>query len=452
MSEAAGSDARIGPARRSTQLVLTLVVGLVVGAFLGPALFLAIGRLELSGDILLSFAIGAFLTTGICLAVAVIGWHVILPRILMRIRTTLDGTIGNLTSAGRALVDGDAAKVIDHLGRAAAEGVSWYSIGTTRRFIVQAALGLLVSFGSTVGAVLLFSQNTLLRDQNALLKDQNVKIDKQLDLLSNQNRKIDQQTAVADAQKRSAFVTEMFSILQEVAKTVGPDGTIGRELATRIAVLSTSAVPYIYLDFSGTDEGIDPKRIARPLSPERGQLVVALARMGVKFEPLMSAGAVFDSSDLRGVSLLGADLSRISLENSDLSSANLNNSRFFSANLRGATIRDVRALSANFDYAAIVDSVIENSNFGSATFKKALVQNLRIRGGKFERTNFVDCFLGLELSFENVGVEAGLPSGLDWPDEVRKRFESGEQRLNHSFHLPLNVERVGMPVPSTLGR
>ena len=97
-----------------------------------------------------------------------------------------------------------------------------------------------------MGAVLLFSQNSLLRDQNRLitehnnkidkqlklltdqndkvdkqlelLTDQNTKIDNQLKLLSDQNTKIDQQTAVADAQKRGAFVTEMFSILQEVAK------------------------------------------------------------------------------------------------------------------------------------------------------------------------------------------------------------------------------------------
>jgi hypothetical protein len=98
---------------------------------------------------------------------------------------------------------------------------------------------------STARAILLFSQNTLLREQNRLvgaqvrllraqnkmvskqvrlLTQQNEKIDDQLrlsarqtSLTRDQNRKIDQQTMVADAQKRGAFATELFAIVQDLA-------------------------------------------------------------------------------------------------------------------------------------------------------------------------------------------------------------------------------------------
>ncbi|MCG6203285.1 pentapeptide repeat-containing protein [Rhodopseudomonas sp. HC1] len=437
---------------RHTTTLPTLIVGLAIGGCLGPALFLSIDKLELSGGTLLAFSVGAFLSLGLSLAAAVVGLHLILPRILARTRGTLNEMIGNLTSATHSITNGDTAQAIDSVGLAVAEGATWYSISVTRRFATQAALGLLISFGSTIGATLLLNQNTLLHDQNDLLKDQNTKIDEQLTLLKTQNGKIDQQTAVADSQKRGAFVTEMFSILQEVAKTAGQDGILPKELMSRIAVLSTSSVPYIYLDFLGAHGAIEPKPIPRPLSPERGQLVVALARMSVKFEPLMHAGAIFTYSDLRGVNLLHANMAGIDLQNSDLSSANLNNTDFFAANLSGAILTNVAASYANFDHASITNTIIEDSNFRSATFRNALLQNVDIKRGAFGFSDFRDCRLSLTISFENVDTEGRLPLGINWPVQIQKTYEGGEKLLNYIFVFPSNIERVGKLAPSILGR
>jgi len=73
-----------------------LVVGLLVGASLGPALFLAIKRLELSGELLLSFAVGAFVTFGICLAIVGVAALLIVPRIFANARGTLSGMVDDL--------------------------------------------------------------------------------------------------------------------------------------------------------------------------------------------------------------------------------------------------------------------------------------------------------------------------------------------------------------------
>jgi hypothetical protein len=293
------------PARQAGHRYLTtLVVGLLLGASLGPALFLAIGRLELSGDLLLSFAIGSFLTLGICLVIAGVAALLIVPRLFASARGTLADMVNDLINASRAHARGNTDEAIQFAGRAVEEGAAWYSIGATRRFVSQAALGLLISFGGIVGAVLLFSQNTLLREQNKLvglqtellsaqnkmigtqvdlLAQQNIKIDdrlklavkqtdmivQQLDLLKDQNRKIDQQTMVADAQKRGAFATELFAIVQEVAKRSAGGEALPSEIVARIVVLTSSASPYMYLDFQSESEEGSPKRIAKPLSPER---------------------------------------------------------------------------------------------------------------------------------------------------------------------------------------
>src|SRR5258707_12510801 len=132
---------------------------------------------------------------------------------------------------------------------------------------------------------------------------------------------------VDDAQKRGAFASEMFSILQEVAKADRTEGRISKELMTRISVLTSSAAPYVYLDFGGVAKGSLPTRIRRPLSPERGQIIVALTRMKVNLSLLAAAGARFDGSDLRRVDLKHADLSRIDLTSSDFSFANLDGTK-----------------------------------------------------------------------------------------------------------------------------
>ena len=84
-------------AHGAPRLVPTLVVGLLLGASLGPALFLAIDRLEISGDLLLSFAIGAFLTLGICLVLVGIATLLILPRFFANARGTLAVMVDDIT-------------------------------------------------------------------------------------------------------------------------------------------------------------------------------------------------------------------------------------------------------------------------------------------------------------------------------------------------------------------
>jgi hypothetical protein len=430
VSKQAESKFKAANGQKPGRFLATLVVGLLLGACLGPGLFLATDRLDkMSGDILLSFSIGVFLSLGLCLALVVVAALLLLPRIFSAARGTLAGVVDDLSHASRAHARGDTERSLEHLRLAIGEGAAWYSAGATRKFAAQAALGLLISFGSTIGAVLLFTQNTLLRDQNAM-------IGSQLELLTEQNNKIDQQTRVSDAQKRSAFATEMFAILKDVAERVDEDGRVSDVLAMRIAVLTTSAVPYVYLDFGG-DYGRPPTPIARPLSPERGQLLVALARMKVKLSTLVNAGARFDHSDLRGADLRRADLSSLELDDSDLSFAKLDGAQLKKAQLHNVVIK--KAVFTNTDFTAAKVSNVEfvDSHFAIAVFDYAQFANVKFIGGAITSASFADIkHRGLAIEAVALGGERNLPKGLPWPQEIVDAFAGKGDTLmviSHEF-------------------
>jgi hypothetical protein len=403
------------------RIAATLVVGLLLGASLGPALFLAVDRIELKGDVLLSFAIGAFLTLGTCLVVAAVAALLILPRVFANARGTLAGVVDDLTQASRAHAQGDTDKALDHMGQAISEGVAWYTVGATRRFAVQAALGLLISFGGSIGAVLLFNQNALLRDQNK-------KIDEQVKLLTQQND-------IADAQKRGAFVTEMFSILQEVAK-FDRKGELPKELVSRIIVLTTSAVPYRYQ--SRAQVGKDPTNVV--LSPERGQLLLALARMKVNLSSLMVAGTQFDYSDLRALDLEGIDLSETKCRSCDFSFSSMSEARLVRADLWGSSFEKTNLNKANFDGATLAAIFFKECSLIFTNFNNAFFLSSGFYKGQMSNASFEGALYKEGLEFDDVIIRrfgASLPEGLRWPSKILKAFEQAP--LGSEFKLSCDL-------------
>lgn len=435
----------------------TLIVGLLLGAGLGPALFLTAERLELRGDQLLSFAVGVFLTLAVCLIIAGVAAVLLVPRAFASARGTLSGVVEDLVRASRAHAAGQPTEAVDHLGRAIGEGVAWYSIGATRRFVAQAALGLILSFGGIIGAVLLLSQNALLREQNGmvksqlkLLEDQNGKIDRQLELLVDQNEKIDQQTMTTDSQKRGAFATELFSIIQAIAREgVSDGGRLSNEIVSRIVVLTSSAEPYFYLKFSPDPPSTDAdkirgaqKLIPDPLSPERGQIILALVRMKVDLKLLSKAGAQFDSADLQGAQLNDVDLSGLSLRNCNFRFAtlqkatfngtNLDNAVFIGAQIEGAEFKSAHAKDADFSNSrmsrvAFIDSNLFRSKFEWVLGKDVKFANTEIGASDFAEAHFED------LSFREVSVTMSLPGGIPWKEEILNAYSQWNVTKDSSY-------------------
>lgn len=180
-------------------------------------------------------------------------------------------------------------------------------------------------------------------------------------LLEQQNLKIDQQTLLVDAQRRASLNIEISSIWEQL-RVEAPSGTVSKAfvpsnvLTARVVALTRAFSPYTYLlPQQGADDGIeiDPKFFERifplengskllmentPLSPERGQLLVALTSIGADVSFMSARGATFAFSDLRGqmlsfprtemFDLTGADFSGSVLWRTDFTGSILTETKF----------------------------------------------------------------------------------------------------------------------------
>lgn len=188
----------------------------------------------------------------------------------------------------------------------------------------------------------------------------------QLFLLINQNNLIDQQTHLLEAERRSSLVFLMSNILDKVDEEIKLqqkelDSTasdsvrykLSDQLVSRIIALSRSLQPYRLKDGN---------LLSRPISPERGQLFIALMVSRINKSDLATIGFAGDFSyaiigdiplsnaslfsarleyaDFQGVALNGADLTSADLSKANLSNAYLVSSNLSGANLSGANLRD----------------------------------------------------------------------------------------------------------------
>ena len=149
-------------------------------------------------------------------------------------------------------------------------------------------------------------------------------------------------------------------------------------------MLTSSAVPYFYLNQRDNDK----RPIPVALSPERGQLIVALLRTKVSLPALIKGGARFDFSDLRGFDLRLADFSSTECWGCDFSFANLYNANFAEASLDQAVMNHVQAQKAQFVGASLRKANIANSKVSYANFAGADLTNAKITGSDVTSASF----------------------------------------------------------------
>lgn len=234
-------------------------------------------------------------------------------------------------------------------------------------------------------------------------------------LLSAQNARFDTQNQLAEASRRSALIFELTSINERIDK-IRDDRPIKNDdnvalppsLIGRIVALSRSFRPYFFVatpgdnvrafrpPFFADSEIVTPEEphesapwlttllqdsidhgesdvelVSRPLSPERGQLLVTLANANISnFGNFAERQADFRYSDLRGITITNFDLSDLDLQFSDFSGANLFDSVFFGADLSYAVFDGASMLGVQFDDETRLDSV----SFFEARLNKAFIE------------------------------------------------------------------------------
>ncbi len=236
--------------------------------------------------------------------------------------------------------------------------IDWASRLLTLNFLF-AVFGLLMSLSIVFVSLL---QAKRLEDQNMLFEAQNEKIENQLHL--------------AEAARRSALIIELSTVIGLITSQAKPaDGSyiavaeLGQPLIARIVALSRSLRPYRYIDYSSSlsqaandAEVYEPVRLRdRALSPERGQLLVALLNVEISNYLVFARSAPdFSSSDLENVEFHPglAKLSELTLSGSSFKNATINSISFEASTLIGVDFSGASLAGSSFSIEEVENDII----------------------------------------------------------------------------------------------
>jgi uncharacterized protein YjbI with pentapeptide repeats len=267
-----------------------------------------------------------------------------------------------------------------------------------------------------IPVVLLWQQNKLLQSQNALFSIQNSKVAEQTGLLEGQNKKIDTQIELDESSRRGNLIVMMSNIMdkvdEELTRDWNNDGkrNLSPQLIGRIAALSYSFRPYRFWR--------DSSLIEKPLSQERGQLLLALVNSNLDTLTYQSIykKAAFDQANLEEVDLQQAYLKGVSLRNANLTYADLMITDMRESVLVGADMR-----KAFFNGADLRGAKLSGGNCNGAHFHGADLSQAEFFG-----PDFID----IELAKANL-TEAVLSGDFTRAD-LRKANLTGAD-LSHSI-------------------
>ena len=244
--------------------------------------------------------------------------------------------------AGRKLKHSFTA-LCEELPHPSPKRVTEFSADLLVRLTKTTLIGFLVAFLPTVFLIL----------QSALLHNQNRLIDYQNQQITNQTEKIGIQTELLESNRRSSYVFLMNNVLdqmsQELKNDWNQDGirNLSPETIGRIIALTQAFKPYRYME--------DEELIEKPLSPERGQLLVTLLASQLDTPTLSTiyAGSDFTNADLRNADLTFKYLAEIDLTGSDLSGASIYGTSFESATLNNCNFSRIRSVKSYADYDVV---------------------------------------------------------------------------------------------------
>ncbi|MCC6410853.1 MAG: pentapeptide repeat-containing protein [Saprospiraceae bacterium] len=274
----------------------------------------------------------------------------------------------------------------------------------------QWILGMFVAIGGLTGTLLLMNQNALLQSQNDM---------------------ISRQMQLEEANRRSALIVFLSNIIDKMEREIGEqqkglseearnkkEYKLSESLIRQIATLSRSFKPYKFLEGDSL--------IKKPISPERGQLLINLMSLpldSTTLQKIFKRGS-FESADLRNVvfieaNLTGADLRSADLRGSDLSYANLS-----MALLSDAVLTDTDLRRANLQWSNLTGADFEGADLSRADLSKAIAINTHWKGADVSRANFEDANLSKAIfhqsnfTAEQAGSTASLYKMEGLPDSI----------------------------------
>ncbi|MFV0565465.1 MAG: pentapeptide repeat-containing protein [Flavobacteriaceae bacterium] len=200
-------------------------------------------------------------------------------------------------------------------------------------------------------------------------------------LLKQQNKKIQDQTHLAEASRRSAQMFIMGEVLSDINTELNQRTTLSDVLVGRIISLSHAMKPYRYI--------VDNELIEKPISPERGQLLITLAKSNLNksffvdnilqqadFTQAELTNTRLPNTTLRDVNLTRANVANSDLENTDLSFATLTNTDFTNVDFTDAILKRADFTNANLTDANLRFAVVEGANFTNTNLNNVKVHRM----------------------------------------------------------------------------
>lgn len=253
-------------------------------------------------------------------------------------------------------------------------------------------IGVITLFFGFLPSLLLFCQNRLINTQNDKLEQQTDLFTEQKYLLEIQNERIEQQTYLSEATRRSSQVQILGSIFTDISKELNGKKAgqrrLSKELAARIISLSEAMKPYRYME--------NDTLIPKPLSPERGQLLITLVKSELDKNYVDSLFLLcnFEYSDLRDAWLYEAYI-----PNTRLSFSNLKETKLTLANLTGSWLDNAYMKEVILNEANLTNVNLSNSNLSMAEIKDAnlsstILKNALVHGAEFDRSDLSKTYIG----------------------------------------------------------
>ncbi len=184
---------------------------------------------------------------------------------------------------------------------------------------------------------------------------------------------------MADAINKKQQVDLMSNVLSLVDSEIkdNPEGPISNATVARVAAFSFSLKPYRYFYKDSLGENA--------LSPERGQLLMALTLMDLdstSFNKIKSK-VDFSYADLRDSKLKQVDFSGINLESADLSNADLTG-----INLNDSRLREITMTGAILNEATLNNTDIRSASMAWVQMNKAEMKFTDATGANLSNGQF----------------------------------------------------------------
>lgn len=258
-------------------------------------------------------------------------------------------------------------------------------------------IGLFTLLFAIIPAFLILIQTGILFQQN-----------KKLDI---QNDRIQQQVYLEEASRRNNLVFLMDNVLDQVHDELEVSKSISQPLIARIQSLLYGFRPYRFLE----DEVL-----TSPLSPEKGQFLLAIINSGMNDRSVQRIfAASFSNVYLKRANLFGAQLSNIDMPDADVSYADL-----WKANLKGANLKNSNLEAAQLSNANLSNADLKGAQLAGAILAKAILDGAFLENVHLENSDM----RGVSLNKAHVDSK-------DWLEELKDLGVLGADQLMGKYKI-----------------